>query len=125
MSHPCAHEFRSRVIPLFVSDSDRHLWLVQPAQIHVEDLQVELHMGLKRIAEEYDNAPKYRKRVLLDHVLAVPEAGILNPIKAQTRGRPTGSTQRLLSQFDHVTATLEAPVRRRQCRTFHQTGHYA
>ena len=82
-------------------------------------------MGLKRIIEEYDNAPKHRKRVLLDHVLAVPEAGILNPIKAQTRGRLTGSTQRLLSQFEHVAATLEAAVRRRKCRTCQQTGQRA
>ena len=99
MSHPCAHEFRSRVIPLSVSDFGRHWWLVQPTQIHVEDVQVEIHMVLKRIAEEYDNSPKHRKCVLLDHVLAVPEAGIRNPIKAETRDRPTGSTQRLLSQF--------------------------
>ena len=85
--------------------------------MHFEDLQVDIHMGLKGIAEEYDNASKHRKRVLLEHVLTVPEAGIRNTIKSQTRGRPTGSTQRLLSQFEHVVATLEAPVRRRQCRT--------
>ena len=61
--------------------------------MHVKDVQVEVLMGLKRIAEEYDNAPKHLRRVLLDHVLAVPEAGIRNSIKAQTRGQPTGSTQ--------------------------------
>ena len=93
MDHPCAHEFRSRVIPLSVSDCDRQPWLEQPTQMHVEDVQVEVLMGLERIAEEYDNAPKHLRRVLLDHVLAVPEAGIRNSIKAQTRGQPTGTTQ--------------------------------
>ena len=63
-------------------------------------------MGIKRIADDYDNAPKHRKSVLLKHVLAVPEDGIRNPITAQTRGRPTWSTQRLVSQFEHVAAAL-------------------
>ena len=123
MGHPCAHDFRSQVIPLSVSDFGRHWWLVQPTQMHVEDVQVEIHMGLKRISQEYDNAPKHRKLVLLDHALA--DTGIRNPTKSQTRGRPTGSTQRLLSQVEHVAATLEAPVRRRQCRNCQQTGHNA
>ena len=63
--------------------------------------------------------------MLLGHVLAVPEAGIRNPIKSPTRGRPKGSTQRLLSQFEHVVATLEAPGRLRQCRPCQRTGHNA
>ena len=99
--------------------------MVQPTQMHVKDVQIEIHMGLKRIADKYDNALKHRKRVLLDHVLAVLEAGISNPTKDQTRGRSTGSAQRLLSQFEHVAAALGAPMRRRQCRTFQKTGHNA
>ena len=57
-----------------ISKFDRR-WLVQPAQMHVEDVQVETQMGLERIADESD---KTLQRVLLDHVLAVLETVIRN-----------------------------------------------
>ena len=64
-----------------------------------------------------------RKRMLLDHVLAVPKAGICDPVRVQTRGWPTGSTRRLPSQFEHVVAALDAPVRLRRCRICQATCH--
>ena len=65
-----------------------------PMHVEVETTPVEIQTKLKRIANEYADAPNYRKRMLLDHVLAVPEAGICDPVRVQTRGRPTGSIRR-------------------------------
>ena len=63
--------------------------------VEVETNPVAIQTELKRIADEYVDAPNYRKRMLLDHVLAVSEAGICDPVWVQTRGRPTGATRRL------------------------------
>ena len=77
---------------------------------------VAIQTALKMVEDEYTDAPSHRKRILLDHVLAVPETGIRDPVRVQTRGRPTGSTQRLPSLFDHVDTALGAPVRLRRGR---------
>ena len=73
----------------------------------------------------YENASNHRKRVLLDYILAVPETEFREPVQVRTRGRPSSSTQRLPSKFEHVTADLEVPVHRRRCRKCQKTGHNA
>ena len=51
----------------------------------------------------------------LDHVLAVPEASIWDPVRVQTRGWPTGSTRQLQTKFEYVIAALNTPVRLGSC----------
>ena len=126
MSYPCAHAFRHRVVPLSVNDFNQHWWLVRPPilkGVTVVPSLVSIQTALKMIAREYVDALSRRKRILLDHVLAVPETGIRDPARVQTRGRPTGSTQRLPSLFEHVDAALGAPVRLRRCRICQTIGH--
>lgn len=127
MGHPCAHDFRHRVTPLSVDDFDQHWWLLKtmPIRIETNTIPIGIETALKRVADEYENAPKYRKLVLLDYVLAVPGTYIRDPVPVRTRGRPTNSTQRLPSQFEHVTAALKAPIQRQRCRICQETGHNA
>ena len=65
-----------------------------------------------RITDDYENASNYRKRGLLDYFLAVPETEIRDPVQVCMLGRPSSSTQRLPSKFQHVSAALDAPVHR-------------
>ncbi|CCI11686.1 unnamed protein product [Albugo candida] len=104
MGYPCAHAFRHQVIPLSVNDFDQHWWL---------------------ITDEYEDVSNHRKRALLEHVLAVPETEIRDPVQVRTRGRPSSSTKRLPSKLEHVTAFLDAPVHRRRCRKCQKTGDNA
>ena len=126
MGYPCAHAFSPRVVPLSVNNFDQHWWLVRPPMLNdvtVVPSPVAIQTALKMVEDEYTDAPSHRKRILLDHVLAVPETGIRDPVRVQTRGRPTGSTQRLPSLFEHVDAALGAPVRLRRCRICQTIGH--
>ena len=82
-----------------------------PMDVVVETTPVAIQTALKRIVDDYVDARKYRKRMRLDHILTVPEAGICDSARVRTRGRPTGSTRRLLSQLKHVVAALDVPVR--------------
>ena len=119
MGYPCAHAFRHRhvVVPLSVNDFDQNGWLVHPTtmDVEVETILVAIQTALKRIACEHDYAPNYCKHMLPDHVSAVPEACMRNPVRLQKRRRPTGSTRRLPSQFEHVITALDASVRLRGC----------
>ena len=126
MGYPCAHAFSPRVVPLSVNNFDHYWWLVRPPMLNdvtVVPSPVAIQTALKRIADEYVDAPNYRKLILLDHVLAVPETGIRDPVRVHTRGCPTGSTQRLPSLFEHVYAALGASLRLRRCQICQETGH--
>ena len=126
MGYPCAHAFRHRVVPLSVNDFDQHWWLVRPPMLKdvtVVPSPVAIQTALKRIGREYVDAPSRRKRIILDHVFAVPETGICDPVRVQTRGRPTRPTQRLPSLFEHVDAAPGALVRLRRCRICPTIGH--
>lgn len=81
-------------------------------RIETNTMPIGIETALKRAADAYENAPKYRKLVLLDYVLAVPHIYFCDPVQVRTRGRPPNSTQRLPYQFEHVTAALNAPVQR-------------
>ena len=67
----------------------------------------------------------HRERVLLDYILAVPETKIRDHVQVRTRSRLSSFTQRLSSNFEHVTAALNAPVHRRRCRKCQKTGNNA
>ena len=125
MVYPCSHAFCHRVVPLSVNNFALDWWLVQltPMDVEVETTPFAVQTALKIIANDYVNASNYRKRTLLDHVLTVPEAGICDPARVQTRGRPTWLTRWIPSQFEHVVAALDAPVRLRRCRICQATVH--
>ncbi|CCI45301.1 unnamed protein product [Albugo candida] len=79
-------------------------------------MPIGIEIVLNRIADEYEDACNHLKRELLEYILAIPETEIRDPVQVRTRGRPSSSTQRLPSKFDHATAALDAPVHRRTCR---------
>ena len=63
--------------------------------------------------------------MLLERVLAVSnDVVVSDPVRAETRGRPTGSTRRLPSDFELASADAN-PAPRRFCRRFSQAGHNA
>ena len=79
---------------------------------------------IRRIQEEFDEWASYMQRVILDYLYLRPAAGVFNPFIQHGRTRPVGalghqsfrhqsvrSTQRHLSQFEHVKNSLR-PVRR-------------
>ena len=73
-------------------------------------------LAMKRIADEYVDAPNYRKRILHDYVFADPDTILCDLARVQTRGRSIGSTQQLQLLFDHVDASLGALVGLRRYR---------
>ena len=79
---------------------------------------------LKEIRDEYEEASIYRQRLILDHCAALPAADLQNPLRVFSRGRPAGSTstQRDLSQFEHVKNAMRP---RRSCRNCQQVSHNA
>ncbi|CCI41914.1 unnamed protein product [Albugo candida] len=88
-------------------------------------MPIGIEIALKRINDEYGNSSNHRERALLDYVLVVTEIEIRDPVQMRTRGRPSSSTQRIPSKFEHVSAALDAPVHRRRCRKCQKTGHTA
>ena len=54
------------------------------------------------------------KRMLYDHAIAASDYAIRDPVLVRTRGRPTGTTRRNLSHFEHVENSFN-PKRRRRC----------
>ena len=80
---------------------------------------------MKRIADYYDNSEDYRKRMLLERVIAVfNDVVVSDPMRAETRGRPSGSTRRLPSTSELANAAANrAPCRR--CGWCSQVGHNA
>ena len=59
--------------------------------------QLKIGTALKRIADKYDEGPVYRKRLMLEYVLAVPDTDARDPVQVRTRGRLSGLTQRIPS----------------------------
>lgn len=124
MGHPCQHAMRRRQEPLTINDFDQHWWLIQPPRTIAAPNLPRFDEALAGITHQYAIANNHRKRVLLDHVLQVPDGTMHDPVMIQTRGRPTGSTRRDPSQFERVGSPLEAPLRRR-CRNCNREGHNA
>ena len=63
--------------------------------------------------------------MLLERVLAVSnDVVVSDPVRAETRGRPTGSTRRLPSAFELANAAAN-PAPRRRCRRCFQAEHNA
>ncbi|RKF63473.1 hypothetical protein OnM2_025114 [Erysiphe neolycopersici] len=122
MGHPCCHELLGRTEPLSVNDFHQHWWLHQPPRI-VEDANnvPNIGDGLISFANKYTVADNHRKKVLLNHILEVPEA-MQDPTPIRTRGRPIGSTHRDLSQYEYVENLLNPP-RRRPCGRCNREGH--
>ncbi|CCI48793.1 unnamed protein product [Albugo candida] len=73
-------------------------------------------MGSRTIRRGFD----IYKRVILEHLVTVPDENVLNLLNPRIRGRPSGSTQRNLSQFDVVEASLRP---QRRCGNCGRTGH--
>ena len=59
MDHPCAHAFRLRVTSLSVDDFDQNWWLLQtmPTRIGTNTMPIGIETALKRVEDEYENAP--------------------------------------------------------------------
>ena len=82
-----------------------------------------METALKIIADEYDDYEGYRKCMLLERMLEVSNDFVVsNPVRAETRGRPTGSTRRLPSAFELANAAAN-PAPRRRCGRCYQAGH--
>ncbi|CCI11551.1 unnamed protein product [Albugo candida] len=79
-----------------------------PVYIEGGTMPIGIETALKRINDEYGNAPNHCKRALLGYVLAVTETEACDPVQVRTRGRPSSSTQRLPSKVEHVSAALDA-----------------
>ena len=77
MGYSCQHEMRRHsrsrpMVPLTFNEFDQHWWLVQPPPPDVADVVLQsMETVLKIIADNYDNSEHYRKRMLLERVLAV------------------------------------------------------
>ena len=119
MGHPCSHKFRIRGNQsLEIADFDTHWWLdSSPVFIHATDETSSFANILKRIQDNYESEiSTYRRQRIHQHLLALPaELDIRDPVHMQGRGRPSGSTARLPSAFEHVidqTEALEQPRRR-------------
>ena len=114
------------MVPLTFHDFDQHWWLVQPPPPNVSDVVLpSRETALKIITDDYDNSEDYRKRMLLKRVLAVSNGVVVSdPVRAETRGRPSGSTRRLPSAFELANAAAN-PAPRRRCGRCSQVGHNA
>ena len=114
------------MVPLTFNEFDQLWWLVQPPPPNVaDDVLPSMETSLKRIADDYDNSEDYRKRMLLKRVLAVSNGVVVSdPVRAETRGRPSGSTRRLPSTFELAKAAAN-PAHRRRCGRCSQVGHNA
>ena len=97
--------------------------------IHATDETSSFANVLKRIQDNYGSENStYRRQRIHQYLLALPaELGIRDPVHIQGRGRPSESTARLPSEFEHVIAQIEAleQPRRRKCRICHGLGHNA
>ena len=131
MGYPCQHEMRRRrrsrpMVPLSFNDLVQHLWLVQPPPPNVEDVVLpSMETALKRIADDYDEFEGYRKRMLLERVFSVSnDVVVSDPVRAEPRGRPTGSTRHLPSTFELANAA-DNPAPLQRCGRCSQAGHNA
>ena len=60
------------MVPLTFNDFDQHWWLVQPPPPNVADAVLSsMETALNIIADDYDISEDYRKRMILERVLAV------------------------------------------------------
>ncbi|TDH68605.1 hypothetical protein CCR75_000956 [Bremia lactucae] len=72
-----------------------------------------------------DDSEGYRKRMLLKRVLAVSNDVVVSDyVRAETRGRPSGSKRHLPSEFELANAAVN-PAPRRRCGLCSQSGHNA
>ena len=62
----------------------------------------------------------YHKSVILKHLVTVPDENVLSSLNPRRRERPSGLTQRNLSQFEVVEASLRP---QRRCGNCRRTGH--
>ena len=62
------------------------------------------------------------KRMLYDHAIAASDYAIRDPVLVRTRGRPTGTTRRNLSHFEHVENAFN-PKSHRRCELCDDLGH--
>ena len=114
------------MVPLTFNDFNQHWWLVQRPPPNVADVILSsMETALKRIADEYYYSEDYRKLMLLERVLAVSnDVVVSDPVRAETRGRPSRSKRRLPSAFELAnTAANLAP--RRRCGRCSQVEHNA
>ena len=128
MFYPCAHAFRHQVIPFSVNDmltGSCGLYKPNPIRDDTGARPIEIGTALKRIADKYDEAPLYHKRLMLEIVLAVPDTDARDPVKVSTRDSSSSSTQRLPSMFEHVESASDFPVERQRCRICLKPGHKA
>ena len=70
------------------------------------------------------NADRHQRRMLYDHAIVIPDPAIRDPVLVRTRGRPSCSTRRNLSQFKHVENAFN-PKRHRRCGRCGNSGHNA
>ena len=69
-------------------------------------------------------AGRNQQRILYDYAIADPGSAIRDHVLVRMRGRPTGSTRRNLSHFEHVENVFN-PTRRRRCGRYGNLGHNA
>ena len=111
MGHPCRHAIFRLHRPFTLQDFDQHWWFVQPSTRRADTETViydvfDCDTVLKELLEGYVNDDRHQQRMLYDHAIAAPDFEIRDPVLVRTRGRPTGSTCRSLSHFEHVENAL-------------------
>ncbi|CAJ2651610.1 unnamed protein product [Trifolium pratense] len=134
MGIPCSHRLRRMLADptyiLSIHDFDQHWWLnrressplIQPDEV------LDARSVLLRIEERLGNILPHQQQLLLRSLVnfARQDLEVRNPLTAQTRGRPTGSTRRNPSAFEYAQQTQQQtiqPQRIRSCGMCNTIGH--